>query len=412
MLSGKLIEYVREKEREINKISNLRLHNYKSPRVEYYRNNADIDYSRVVYSSYFRRLQGKMQLFPPGTIHFFRNRLTHSLEVAQISKILAYRLGLQDNISVQTCSLAHDIGNAPFGHAGEIALDNCSEVNFEGNAQTFRVLTHLEEKHYKYNGLNLTARTLFGVVKYPFLKKQSKNKYLYNDDYNKVHEITEEHDIQLCSIDCQIMDIADEIAYAAHDLEDAFRLNCFNPDEILYEFFQADQYAKAYKQIDSIFQKAKSYGLNAKTYCTSEEYSILFKRELTSILVHTLIKDVDLVYDDKKGFHTLSLKKYKTMAKGLKELTFNAIKRRPEIIRYELMGSQIIKGLYEVLMDKKFNKNQVLLPPEFRVKKPWKLEESIIDYIGGMMDSYAIDQYKIYYGKNSLDHVYKCDKHN
>ena len=177
---SELSDYIEQRESEIETVSSKREHTTKTVRTDNQRQDSDIDYARVLYSSSFRRLQGKMQLLVPESLQFHRNRLTHSLEVAQIAHSIARKLSLRDLQTVQTCSLAHDIGNPPFGHAGEIFLSNCWEgLSYEGNAQTFRVLTHLEEKHYDYNGLNLTLRTLLGTVKYPFSQEiNSKQFYL------------------------------------------------------------------------------------------------------------------------------------------------------------------------------------------------------------------------------------------
>jgi dGTPase len=126
------------------------------------------DYARVLYSSSFRRLQGKMQLLGVDASNFNRNRLTHSLEVAQIARSIAADLGLERSVVAETSALAHDLGNPPFGHHGERILDELGADigGFEGNAQAFRILRTLEKKHHAYAGLNLTVRTLAGITKY------------------------------------------------------------------------------------------------------------------------------------------------------------------------------------------------------------------------------------------------------
>ena len=187
-----LRRYILDKESEIEKVANLRAYNYQ-PKTYYFRTNADIDYSRILYSSSYRRLQGKMQLFVPKSEVFYRNRLTHSHEVAQIAKTIAKKLKLKDSITVQTCSLAHDIGNPPFGHAGEKFLSTCSNASYEGNAQTLRILRRVEERHYDFNGLNLTIRTLLGVVKY-FKKfdksERDKVEYFVSDMWRTFSDIS------------------------------------------------------------------------------------------------------------------------------------------------------------------------------------------------------------------------------
>lgn len=401
-----LKEYVKSRENEIEKVSAIRYDDKANIKRDSLRDDADVDYARVLYSSSFRRLQGKMQLLVPGQIHFYRNRLTHSLEVSQIARSIAKRIDLKDTLTVQTCSLAHDIGNPPFGHAGEICLSQFNpKVPYEGNAQTFRILTNIEDKFHDCSGLNLTLRTLLGVVKYPNSPKQNLDKFLYENDYNKITEWTAKYDLKLKTIDCEIMDLADEIAYAAHDLEDTLRMKYFTIDDLLFEF-SISEYKDCLPTFQDLVNKAKAYASNAKTYETSEEFSILFHKELTSSIVNLLVVDIGLITSDIEK--KLGYLKYSCLAKGLKKLTFKAVKRRPDIIRYEQLGKKVLSGLYEVLTDEKFNKDLVLLPADYRDKSD--KERTILDYIGGMMDSYAIDQYKVYFGNNSLDCLYDGKK--
>ena len=181
-----LQEFVRDQEEALAKLSTMREHYTRATR-ESGREDSDVDYARVLYSSSFRRLQGKMQLLSPESNKFYRNRLTHSMEVAQICKSLAKRLHMKDTTTVQTCALAHDLGNPPFGHAGEQILSNLSDgLAYEGNAQTFRILHHLEDKFPECNGLDLTLRTLVGVVKYPNNRRMNPKKFLYDDDFDLI----------------------------------------------------------------------------------------------------------------------------------------------------------------------------------------------------------------------------------
>ena len=395
----KLKQYVQQRENEISVVSDTRQKKGFVTRLSKIRCNADIDYARVLYSSSFRRLQGKMQLFVPKHTGFYRNRLTHSLEVAQIARAIAKKIGMVDTLTVQTCSLAHDLGNPPFGHAGEISLSNCStSAHYEGNAQTFRILNHIEEKHHSFNGLNLTLRTLLGIVKYPNSRADNSKKYLYDNDYKLIQKWSAKHGLSLCSIDCEVMNLADEIAYAAHDLEDALRLKYFTIGDLLYEF-EVSEFKSDYNAFANITRQARQFASKASTYETSEEYSILFKKELTSILVDTLINDIGLVKTDRKGQFMLGYNNFNNLALGLKKLTFAAVKRNSDVIEYEYLGKRILEGLYNMYMDTSFNKNLVLLPAEFRDPENW--ERTVLDYLGGMMDSYAISQYEKYYGKLS-----------
>jgi dGTPase len=236
------------------------------------------DYGRIIHSPSLRRLQGKTQLFPNNENDFYRNRLTHSLEVAQIAKSIAMKInhehlsGLQglDLDIVELAALAHDLGHPPFGHNGETSLDECMrdvDGGFEGNAQTFRILARLEKKVTKTKndlgegiavlngkdnrcGLNLTARSLAAILKYDKkiparnadreAKQNKVFKGYYECDLDIVVAIKqsvlgidikeiEERRIKFKTIECQIMDIADDIAYSTYDLEDAFKAGFLNP---------------------------------------------------------------------------------------------------------------------------------------------------------------------------------------
>ncbi|GAB3787701.1 deoxyguanosinetriphosphate triphosphohydrolase family protein [Spirosoma horti] len=404
MISLELEKYCEEKEQQLDLVKNVRVDNKYPGSIEYFRDDADIDYSRVLYSSSCRRLQGKMQLLVPKSQVFYRNRLTHSHEVAQFAKTIAKRLKLKDIITVQTCSLAHDIGNPPFGHAGEIFLSKvCEENPYEGNAQTFRILNSLEERHHDFNGLNLTIRTMLGVVKYlkpefeiinqtNSLKiKKSNKKFLYAEDYSLVNKWLKEYRISHKTIDCEIMDLCDEIAYAIHDLEDTLRLNYFTIDELLYEFSIRSEYKVILIEFKKLIVQARQFADKAHAYKTSEEYAILFRKELTSILANAFVRDVDLV-EGKLGYNNLG-----PLVAGLKKMTFECIKRQPEIIEYEQLGKHVLTKLYELYTDKSYNRGMVLMPANYRFPHLWN--RKVQDYIGGMMDIYAIQQYEKYFGK-------------
>ena len=395
-----LKEFAREMENSIERLSKIRCNQGVDRKLEQGRSEQERDYARILYSSSFRRLQGKMQLFIPYTNRFNRNRLTHSLEVAQISRVIAHNLGLKDTITIQSVSLAHDIGHPPFGHAGEKTLNSLSKnIKFEGNAQTFRILNHLEEKHYKYNGLNLSYRTLLGTVKYFQNSSMNPKKFLYDEDYQQVSEMINEDGVKLKTIDAQIMDIADEIAYAAHDLEDALYFKWFTIDELVYEFTISEKYKDACGLFKNIVEDAKNFASKSIAYESSEEYTILFKKELTSNIVNTLVNNL-CVKDNQLAYK----EHYDLLSEGLKRLTFNAVSRSSINIMYELKGKKIVTDLYTVYMDKKFNKDMQLLPVEYRNEEEW--ERTVFDYISAMMDQYAIEKHKEYFGENALESTY------
>jgi predicted deoxyguanosinetriphosphate triphosphohydrolase len=324
------------------------------------------------------------------------------LEVAQIARSIAYDLNLKHTVVAETASLAHDIGNPPFGHYGEVVLNELSSGcgGYEGNAQAFRILRTLEKKHYAYLGLNLNVRTLMAITKYFFNKQQNNKKFLYDDDFNFLKAELDNKGVTVSkSIDAEIMDLADEIAYAAHDLEDALSFGMISLGEIVHEFSISDKFKDAYQTMADIAKDAQNVAMKASRSGTSEEYAIVLKKELTSKIVNTLCSDIGLV-DGCLGY-----RQHAKLAEGLKKLLFKAILRKKDIQLYERRGEQIIRGLFEVYSDEKYNKDNILLPPELRAINDCKTR-LVTDYISGMMDSYAAQEYEKYFGKGSADRFY------
>lgn len=407
--SDELCQFAQKEEDKVEKF-NFREHEEpddgRSEKRDVYRR----DYARVLYSSSFRRLQGKMQLLGIDHTNFYRNRLTHSLEVAQIARSIATDLELKNPIVAETCSLSHDLGNPPFGHAGEKVLNELAEDigGYEGNAQTLRIFRHLEKKHYKFAGLNLTVRTLWGVTKYFFNKDENKKKFLYKEDYEFLTQEMEYRQTYIRkSIDAQIMDLADEIAYAAHDLEDAVNFGLVSIPEIMHEFQISKEYKSASCYFNRIAQDSREKAMKAHRLDTSEEYSFIIRRELTSNIVHKLMRDIGLV-EQPDGSKQLGYKTLHKFSEGLKKLVFKAILRKKDVQLYEKKGEKVIRGLFDVYTDSKFNNNLMLLPPEYRVSSEKSGDKRVvIDYIAGMMDSFAIQEYERYFGSSSLNKLYR-----
>lgn len=378
------------------------------------------DYSRIMYASSFRRLQGKMQLLGIKPDQFFRNRLTHSLEVAQIARSIAFKAGYNQNESyvVEAGALAHDIGNPPFGHSGERELHRLFKTSggFEGNAQTLRILTSVERKKDIFQGLNLTYRTMLSVVKYYHKQKDGNaiihDKFLYDDDYNMLNKFIRENELKVRTLDVQIVDIADEIAYAAHDLEDGLRQKCFTIDEILHDFYRKYGDTSAYKELENIVNTSKVNSGYRTSKLDSSIYSKLFRQELLSQIVNCLINDLTMckisgkekekrgtMYDFELGFE-----QYGDIARGLKEITFTCINHNDAVFTYEKKGSKILETLVEFYREK-----PDFLPPEYRKgnynlklnEVPEIIQDRLIcDYVSGMMDSYAINCYEKITGKS------------
>lgn len=273
-----------------------------------YRTSFRRDYARILHSPSFRRLQGKTQLFPCFESDFFRNRLTHSLEVAQIAKSIAIRInktliephgkGSEIDLDlVELASLAHDLGHPPFGHQGEEALNTLMRDfgGFEGNAQTLRILSKLEKKTQggdlgkggfdtdgsdRRFGLDLTYRSLASVLKYDARKTQATFKGYYASEESLVKEIKRhvlngaKHTGKFKTIECQIMDIADDIAYSTFDIEDIFKSGFLNPIDL----FAATPafYEKISENVTNVLNKGLSERSASRVYVSVEDvYNIV-----------------------------------------------------------------------------------------------------------------------------------------
>lgn len=191
------------------------------------------DRDRIIHSTGFRRLKEKTQVFVAHEGDYYRTRLTHSLEVAQIARSLARAMGADDDLA-ETVALAHDLGHPPFGHAGEDELDRCMNPygGFDHNVQTFRVVTELEERYPAFNGLNLCWETLEGVIKHngPVVQKLDEPAWSSVAEYNAVQDLRLD---TYASVEAQIAAISDDIAYNNHDVDDGLQAGLFTVADLM-----------------------------------------------------------------------------------------------------------------------------------------------------------------------------------
>ncbi len=226
------------------------------------------DCDRVIHCTAFRRLKYKTQVFVFHEGDHYRTRLTHSLEVAQIARALARRLGLDEDLT-EALSLAHDLGHPPFGHAGERALDECLKAygGFDHNAQALRVVTALEHRYPEFDGLNLTWESLEGIVKHngPLVDKEGRAVEQHRDrgvppgiaEYDRTHHLAL---WSFASLEAQVAAISDDIAYDAHDIDDGLRAGLFTVDDLKVMPLTAGiiaDIAKRYPDLDDIRRGAE-----------------------------------------------------------------------------------------------------------------------------------------------------------
>ncbi len=361
------------------------------------------DYARILYSRSFRRLQGKMQLLGTDHREFYRNRLTHSLEVAQVAGVIAGMLQV-DAMFPQACALGHDVGHPPFGHAGEAVLNALliDRGGYEGNAQTFRILHRLEVHSGLGTGLNLTRRTLLGIVKRHQRRIEGdlvNEKFMYDDDWEEVEGWWRQGEMSgpIRTIDMQIMDLADEITYGAHDLEDCLDRRSFTLDDFL-DAFSAMHPREATTMLLEIVEQARERARHAPTH----HASLVLRKQITSRIVNVLVRNITLEDD-----RLILDQPYGDLARGLKATEYEVLNRGPVTLRYEQLGGMVIRGLFEVYTDRRFNRDGSLVPVEHR--GTWAIDPvaGARDAIAAMMDAEAIREYEAYFGPVSDGSLYE-----
>ncbi|GKW51097.1 dNTP triphosphohydrolase [Pseudoalteromonas shioyasakiensis] len=399
-----------------------------------------VDRSRIIHAAAFRRLQAKTQIMGIGLNDFYRTRLTHSLEVAQIGSGLLRHLKKQhpeftnfpSGSLLETLCLAHDIGHPPFGHGGEIALNYMMREHggFEGNAQTLRIVSKLEPYSNGY-GMNLTRRTLLGFIKYPafiddlwhsipplseqrsFIKADHWRpaKGLYKDDkdvFDWIIEPLSNNDKALLSshykvdefrakthyksIDSAIMELADDIAYAVHDLEDAIAT------EVLTLADWQNHALVQLQELDSAWLTTHLSSITARLF-SHHEYE---RKDAIGELVNTFIINAQLVvqnadFESEILQYTVSLPdEFAEILNVLKHFVFKRLIREPKMQQVEFKGQNLLIELFSA-----FASDPMRLLPE-TTQEMWlnahqqgdNAMRIICDYLSGMSDEYAYKTYQ------------------
>lgn len=420
------------------------------------RSDSDIDYARIIHSASFRRLQSKTQILNLGDSDFYRTRLTHSLEVAQIAGGLIKQLkmllpdhpataDLPDHSLIQTIGSAHDIGHPPFGHGGEVALNYCMRVDqtpekagFEGNGQTLRILSKLEA-FSKSSGANLTRRSLLGVLKYPVAYSTAANPALVpklqdgpstlriidtnaskppkcyldcegsvvswvleplstdeREAFQAVEKSGDKHGSTLHkSLDCSIMDLADDISYGVHDLEDAIAMRLLTRQS--FEDTVTREVCSGFLEF-----LTKRYARKMTNNAYDQMLEALFgESEKRKLYINMLVPYfmTELAYEDHEQF-SLPLIRYrltinedrKQLLKALKKVVFNHVIKSPRVQQLEFKGQGMVVAVFEALQS-----DPKRLLPEDAFKRYDAAQGDlrvICDFVAGMTDGYLLKTYE------------------
>lgn len=414
------------------------------------RKSFQIDRDRILYSSAFRRLAHITQVVTSQEGHVFHNRLTHSLKVAQVARRLAEKLvaeqpdvaeeiGGVDPDVVESAALAHDLGHPPFGHIAEEQLDACAvgaglADGFEGNAQSFRILTRLAIHRIDYYGLNLTRATLNAVLKYPWLRspdptsKKHRKYSIYTLD-RPAFDFTHSQSNDAQSIEASIMDFADDITYSVHDLEDFYlagliplELLATDGDELdrfILEWlreFPNNRVAKVVKANPLRFQRFlnATYNLKGQYRPGSFEQKAQIKR-ISSQLIQTYVQSVKLSskYGDKphgmashRGYLKYNREREEEL-KFLQRIVWAYVISNPRMATQRYGQKRIIKTLFDIYLEAIGDRDLSFIPARF-VREFLEIEENAanstqitqektrmaVDIVAGLSEAEAVIQYR------------------
>ena len=333
------------------------------------------DRDRIIHSTAFRRLEYKTQVFVNHEGDLFRTRLTHTLEVAQIGRSVARNLRLNEDL-VEAIALAHDLGHTPFGHAGQDALNKCMKNygGFEHNLQSLRVVDVLEERYGAFDGLNLCFETREGILK-----------HCANKNARKLGDVGERFLAnQRPSLEAQLSNLADEIAYNNHDVDDGLRSGLITQEQL---------------EEVSIF----SHHL----VMTKKQYPKILGRRLIQETVRRMINTLvaDLIKQSMANIASAKLgslravlaapclisfsEKIRHEQQELKKFLCNNLYQHHQVARMSNKAHHTVETLFNV-----FSGDTRLLPPKYQAKSRQDKHQAIADYIAGMTDRYAIKEYR------------------
>jgi dGTPase len=341
-----------------------------TPRSEFQR-----DRDRIVHSTAFRRLEYKTQVFVNHEGDLFRTRLTHSLEVAQIGRTLARTLAVDEDL-VETIALAHDLGHTPFGHVGQDVLNDCMKNHggFEHNLQSLRLVDHLEQKYADFSGLNLTFEAREGILKHCSKRNAEK----LGDVGARFLEGRQP------SLEAQITNLADEIAYNNHDVDDGLRSG-------LITLEQLEEVALFRRHLDEVRARYPSLSDRRLIHETVRRMINALVVDLLAQTRTNLSEHAPQTADELRTCPPIAAfsPQMREDNLALKRFLFANLYRHYRVVRMMDKASRIVRELFDA-----FTGNPRVLPPEFQDRAEHGLERAVADYIAGMTDRYAMTEHR------------------
>ncbi len=329
------------------------------------------DRDRIVHSTAFRRLEYKTQVFVNHEGDHYRTRLTHTLETSQIARAISRALRLNEDLS-ETIALAHDIGHGPFGHAGEWALRELMKEHggFEHNVQCLRIVEKLEESFPDFPGLNLSYETLEGLKKHP--------ERFYRDGKKRFR-----------SLESEVVDIADEIAYCSHDLDDGLRSELITESDAEAATLWRDASRYLHRNKKTMTENQRKRGAIRLIVNRLVMDVIHYSSEL---IEKSKVKDLDQLQKYQKPLIAYSPETRKQVVE-MKRFLHQKLYQHYRVIRMTDKGQRFLKELFKVYLDK-----PAQLPPYVLARsKKDGIYRAICDYLAGMTDRFALDEYQRFF---------------
>ena len=333
------------------------------------------DRDRIIHSTAFRRLEYKTQVFLNHEGDLFRTRLTHSLEVAQIARNIARALGLNEDL-IEAISLAHDLGHTPFGHAGQDALNHCMREHggFEHNLQSLRTVDVLEERYASFDGLNLCFETREGIVKHCSLENARQLGELGERFFTRTQP----------SLEAQICNLADEIAYNNHDVDDGLRSGFIT----LEQLDEVPLFAQHVANVRSTYPGLGGRRLIHETI--RRMINALVCDLIDTSTANLLREQTESLAEVQQGppLAAFSPQLYKAQ-REMKQFLHAHLYRHYQVLRMTSKAQRIVSDLFSA-----FIAEPRLLPPQYQTPQQVDQARGVADYIAGMTDRYAMKEHR------------------